>query len=142
MFLHNGLDARLKSLETAAASVPESVRADVVYPADVIKNVNRGRLELGAFNVQNEIGRAETILASAKGGKDPFKGRTGDFERHYLLQGANEVMPYRVYVPKGYAASKAHAARDCATRPRRQRRLVLRFGTRSSRRSSPRSTAS
>jgi predicted esterase len=104
--LHKGLDARLKSLETAAASVAEGVRADVVYPADVIKNVNRGRLELGAFNVQNEIGRAEAILASARGGKDPFKGRTGDFERHYFLQGANEVMPYRVYVPKGYAASK------------------------------------
>jgi predicted esterase len=104
--LHKGLDARLKSLETAAASVAEGVRADVVYPADVIKNVNRGRLELGAFNVQNEIGRAEAILASVRGGKDPFKGRTGDFERHYFLQGANEVMPYRVYVPKGYAASK------------------------------------
>jgi predicted esterase len=104
--LHKGLDARLKSLETAAASVAEGVRADVVYPADVIKNVNRGRLELGAFNVQNEIGRAEALLASVRGGKDPFKGRTGDFERHYFLQGANEVMPYRVYVPKGYAASK------------------------------------
>ena len=106
VFLHKGLDARLKSLETAAASVAEGVRADVVYPGDVIKNVNRGRLELGAFNVPNEIVKAEAILASAKGGKDPFKGRTGDFERHYLLQGANEVMPYRVYVPKGYAASK------------------------------------
>lgn len=104
--LHKGLDARLKALETAAASVVESVRADVSYPADVIKNVNRGRIELGQFNVQNEIARAEAIVASAKGGKDPFKGRTGDFERHYVLQGANEVMPYRVYVPKGYAASK------------------------------------
>ena len=104
--LHKGLDARLKALETAAAAVVEAVRADVSYPADVIKNVNRGRIELGQFNVQNEIARAEAIVASAKGGKDPFKGRTGDFERHYVLQGANEVMPYRVYVPKGYAASK------------------------------------
>ena len=31
----------------------------------------------------------------------PFKGRTGDMERHYLLEGADEVMPYRVYVPTG-----------------------------------------
>ena len=38
---------------------------------------------------------------------DPFKGKTGDFERHYLLKGANEIMPYRVYVPTGYTASKA-----------------------------------
>ena len=106
VFVHKGLDSRLRALETAAASVVEAVRADVSYPADVIKNVNRGRIELGQFNVQSEIAKAEAILASAKGGKDPFKGRTGDFERHYVLQGANEVMPYRVYVPKGYAASK------------------------------------
>jgi predicted esterase len=107
VFVHNGLDARLKALESAAATVTANVRADVVYPADVIKNVNLGRIELGAFNVPNEIAKAEAILASARGGKDPFKGRTGDFERHYVLQGANEIMPYRVYVPKGYAASKA-----------------------------------
>ena len=107
VFLHKGLDAKLKALETAAASVADSVRADVIYPADVIRNVNRGRIELGQFNVQSEIARAEAILAAAKGGRDPFKGRTGDFERHYMLQGANEVMPYRVYVPKGYAAVKA-----------------------------------
>ena len=109
VFLHKGLDARLKALETAAAAVAEGVRADVLYPADVIKNANRGRIELGAFNVQGEIAKAEAILTGAKGGKDPFKGRTGDFERHYVLQGANEVMPYRVYVPKGYAASKPTA---------------------------------
>ena len=109
VFLSKGLDARLKALETAAASVADGVRADVVYPADVIKNANRGRIELGAFNVQGEIAKAEAILASAKGGKDPFKGRTGDFERHYVLQGANEVMPYRVYVPKGYAAARPTA---------------------------------
>lgn len=109
VFLHKGLDVRLKALEAAAASVAEGVRADVVYPADVIRNVNRGRIELGAFNVQGEIAKAEAILASAKGGKDPFRGRTGDFERHYVLQGANEVMPYRVYVPKAYAASKPTA---------------------------------
>lgn len=35
-------------------------------------------------------------LAAAQGGKDPFKTRTGDFERHYVLEGPNEVMPYRV----------------------------------------------
>jgi predicted esterase len=109
VFLHKGLDARLKALETAAASVAPGVRADIVYPADVIRNVNRSRIELGAFNVQTEIARAEAILAGAKGGKDPFKGRTGDFERHYVLEGANEVMPYRVYVPKGYAAAKPTA---------------------------------
>lgn len=107
VFLNQGLDARLKLLESAAASVPEALRADVIYPADLIRNVNRGRIELGAFNVAGEIAKAEAVAAAAKGGQDPFKGRTGDFERHYELQGPNEVMPYRVYVPKSYAAATA-----------------------------------
>jgi predicted esterase len=102
-----GLDAKLKALETAAAAAPEAVRADVLYPGDFIKNVNRGRVELADFNVATEIARADAVVAGSKGGKDPFKGKTGDFERHYLLQGANEIMPYRVYVPTGYSASKA-----------------------------------
>jgi predicted esterase len=104
--LTNGLEARLKALEAAAPGVMESVRADVLYPADFIRNVNRSRVEIGAFNVITEVAAAEAVLAAATGGKDPFKGKVGDFERHYLLAGANEVMPYRVYVPKAYAAGK------------------------------------
>jgi len=37
-----------------------------------------------------------------KKGKDPFKGRTGSMERHYVLQGADEALPYRVFVPTDY----------------------------------------
>jgi predicted esterase len=107
VFVHKGLDAKLKSLDAAAATATPAVRSDILYPADYIKNVNRGRVELADFNVGVEIARAETILTESKGGKDPFKSKSGDFERHYLLEGANEIMPYRVYVPKGYAASKA-----------------------------------
>ena len=107
VFVSKGLDSKLKALETAAASVDAAVRDDLLFPGDYIKNVNRGRIELADFNVADEIAKAETILAGATGGKDPFKSRTGDFERHYLLNGANEIMPYRVYVPKNYSASKA-----------------------------------
>jgi len=109
VFLNKGLDARLHALTAAAGDVPESVRADVLYPADFIRNVNRGRIELGSFNVATEIAAAEGIAAAAKAGRDPFKGRTGDFERHHVLVGADEVMPYRVYVPKAYAAAKPTA---------------------------------
>jgi predicted esterase len=109
VFLSKGLDARLKTLEAAAQAVPDSVRADVLYPADFIRNVNRGRIELGSFNVANEISTAEGVAAAARAGKDPFKGRTGDFERHHVLEGANEVMPYRVFVPANYSAAKPTA---------------------------------
>ena len=105
--LIKGLDTRLKALETAASTTTAAVRDDVLFPGDYIRNVNRGRIELLDFNVVTEVAKAEAIVAAAKGAKDPFKGKTGDFERHYLLQGANEIMPYRVYVPKGYVASKS-----------------------------------
>ncbi len=41
--LQKGLDARLRALDAAAPALPEAVRADVTYPADYIRNVNRGR---------------------------------------------------------------------------------------------------
>ena len=103
--LHKGLDARLQALESGAASAPEAVRADIRYPGDFIRNVNRGRVGRGTFDVAAELAAAEAVLAAAKAGKDPFKGRTGSMERHYVLEGANEVMPYRVYVPTGYRAN-------------------------------------
>lgn len=104
--LQKGIDARLRALETAAATVPEALRADVLYPGDFIRNVNRGRVGLGTFNATAAMAEAERVLAAARAKKDPFKGRTGDMERHHLLAGANEVMPYRVYVPTKYAATQ------------------------------------
>ena len=100
------LDARLSALESAALSAPESVRADIRYPADYLRRVNRGLMEHGPFDLARELTEAESIAKAARGGKDPFIGRTGDFERHYVLDDANEIMPYRVYVPKTYDASR------------------------------------
>jgi predicted esterase len=104
--LQKGLDARLRALEAGAAKLPEAARADVLYPVDFIRNVNRGRVGIGTFNLATDVAAAEAVLAAAKGGKDPFKGRTGDMERHYPLAGANEIMPYRVYVPKAYTDAR------------------------------------
>jgi predicted esterase len=105
----NGLEARLKALESGAATIAENFRADVLYPGDFIRNVNRGRVSIGQFNVIDEVTIAEGVLAAARAGKDPFRGKTGDFERHHLLAGANEVMPYRVYVPKAYSPGRPTA---------------------------------
>lgn len=104
--LQRGLDARLRALDAAAAAATPAVRADIAYPVDYVRKVNLGRVGLGTFSVGPELAAAEAIAAAARGGKEPFAGRTGDFERHYLLEGANEIMPYRVYVPKGYTAAR------------------------------------
>jgi poly(3-hydroxybutyrate) depolymerase len=104
--LQKGLDARLAALEKAAASASETLRADIRYPADYMRRVNRGQMEPGAFDVVTELAAAESVAAAAQSGKDPFRGRTGDFERHYLLEAAGEIMPYRVYVPKSYSGEQ------------------------------------
>lgn len=103
--LQKGLDAKLRELETNAVTATPAVRADILYAVDFIRNINRGRITPGTFNVAAEIAAAEAIVALAKRGNDPFKGKTGDMERHYLLDGANEIMPYRVYVPKAYSGA-------------------------------------
>jgi poly(3-hydroxybutyrate) depolymerase len=105
------LDARLASLEQGADALPTgmtaSVRADVLYPIDYVRKVNRGRIEMGGFDADREITTAEATLAAARAGRDPFAGRTGDFERHYLLQEAGEILPYRLYVPRAHTGTRA-----------------------------------
>jgi poly(3-hydroxybutyrate) depolymerase len=104
--VQKGLDGRLAALEKQTASSPESVRADIRYPGDVVRRINRGAMEFGAFDLARELTAAEAIAATAKGGRDPFAGRSGDFERHYVLEAAGEIMPYRLFVPKSYSASR------------------------------------
>jgi predicted esterase len=101
------LDSALARLESEAKSAPEPVRADVLYPIDYVHNVNRGRYDIGAFDINKEIANAQETLAAAKSGKPAFAGRTGDFKRHYFLTEAGEIMPYRLYIPKNYDGSRA-----------------------------------
>ncbi len=101
------LDVALAKLEKDAAGLPESLRADALYPADYVHNVNRGRIDIGMFDLSKEIAEANDLVAAAKGGKDPFAGRTGDFKRHYFYQDAGEIMPYHLYVPTKYDGTKA-----------------------------------
>jgi predicted esterase len=101
------LDSALAQLRAAAKSAPETVRADVEYPADYVRNVNLGRYDIGQFDVNKEIATAEETLKIAQSGKNPFADRRGDFKRHYLLAGAGEIMPYRLFIPKEYDGSRA-----------------------------------
>jgi poly(3-hydroxybutyrate) depolymerase len=106
--LHKGVDELAARLEADAKRAPDNVRADILFPIDRMKNVNRGRLELRTFDPDKDLAAAEAIAAAAKSGKDPFAGKTGDFKRHYLLDAAKEIVPYRVYVPTSYNGSKAY----------------------------------
>ena len=105
--VHTGVDATVARLRRAASTAPEVLRASILYPVDRMELVNRGALALASF-------RAATDFAAADGGRcgerrqNPFDGKTGDFTRHYRLDIAGEIMPYRLYVPTTYRAGTRH----------------------------------
>jgi poly(3-hydroxybutyrate) depolymerase len=105
--VRKGLDELVSRLEADAARAPERLRADILFPVDRMRSVNRGRLELRTFDPDKDLAAAEAVAAAAKSGKDPFAGRTGDIKRHYRLDAANEIVPYRMYVPAAYTGAKA-----------------------------------
>ena len=102
------LDALVARLEADAKKAPLAVRDDILYPVDRMKQVNRGRLELRTFDPDKDFPAAEAVAASARSGKNAFTSKTGDFKRHYLLESAAEIMPYRMYVPTTYNGTKAY----------------------------------
>ena len=105
--LRSGVDQLAARLEADAAKTPEALRAEILFPIDRMQNVNRGRLELRTFDPDRDLASAEAVAAAVKAGKDPFAGRTGDIRRHYRLDAANEILPYRTYVPTSYTGARA-----------------------------------
>jgi poly(3-hydroxybutyrate) depolymerase len=104
--VRQGLNALVAKLEQGASSAPAEIRADILYPVDRMRQVNRGKLELRTFNPAEDFAAAEAVLTASAAGTNPFVGRSGDFKRHYLLESANEIMPYRMYVPSSYDPSR------------------------------------
>jgi len=106
--LRKGLDETVRALTANAAAAPAEIKSDILYPIDRMRNVNRGRLELRTFDPDKDFSEAQAVAAAAKSGKSPYAGRTGDFKRHYLLETASEIMPYRMYVPASYSPSRSY----------------------------------
>ena len=105
--VRKGLDETVARLEADAKRAPDGVRADILFPIDRMRAVNRGLVELRTFDPDKDFPTAEAVAAAAKSGKNPFATKTGDFKRHYLLESANEIMPYHLYVPTTYNGSRA-----------------------------------
>jgi len=100
--IRSNIDGRVAALRRSAASAPENLQADILYPLDFMRKVDYGLVQARGFDVDAELAAAEKMAQTIGAGKDPFAGRTGDFERHYWLTDAGEIMPYRVYVPTDY----------------------------------------
>ncbi len=101
--VREGLAQSMQQLEQAAAAAPDALRAELLFPVDRVRKINRGDLEVRTFDVASGFAAADSVLAAVRDARDPFAGRTGDMKRHYLLEPAREVMPYRLYVPTTYS---------------------------------------
>jgi len=105
--VRNGLDATVTRLEAAAAKAAEPLRSDLRFPIDRLRQVNASRVALGTFSAAKDFAAAESLLVPLAARKDPWATRRGDIKRHYLLAVANEIMPYRLYVPTTYTSSRS-----------------------------------
>src|SRR5262245_44783908 len=106
--LRKGLDDLVARLEADAKKAPEDLRADILFPVDRMRHVNRAKIELRTFDPDKDFTEAQAVAAAARTGKNPFATRTGDFKRHYLLDAASEIIPYHMYVPTAYNGSRAY----------------------------------
>ena len=105
--LRKGIDDLVSRLDNETAQAPAALRAEILYPADRMRHVNSGQLELRTLDVDRDFANADAVVTAMRAGRDPFVGRTGDIKRHYTLAAADEIMPYHLLVPSSYTASKA-----------------------------------
>jgi dienelactone hydrolase len=110
VFLVRGWDTKRKAIETRLKDVHdfEQVKASIRYPFDFARTVNLGHLTAGNYNFAEGIAKSEGLLTAIEAGKDPFAGAVGMLQRHYFFAEADEIMPYRLYVPKNYDSTKPY----------------------------------
>src|SRR5258708_18251943 len=76
--VRRGIDETVSRLEGEAKHAPEAMRAEILFPVDRMRNVNRGRLELRTLDVDRDFASADAVTPAGKAGRDYFPGRTGD----------------------------------------------------------------
>lgn len=101
----SGISETVARLESEAKLAPAALQPEILFPVDRMRNVNRGLLELRMLDTDKDFANADSIVAAVRNHTDPFANRTGDIKRHYMLDAANEIMPYRVFVPSTYKPS-------------------------------------
>ncbi|HUR60722.1 MAG TPA: hypothetical protein VM029_23580, partial [Opitutaceae bacterium] len=113
-----GLESRHADFAARLAKVAghESAKASVLYPFDLARTINLGKRVYGSNNRNPEFGLSQAgveqlydfsaglkksgeLITALERGQDPLWRAGGDRERHYHLKEADEILPYRVYVP-------------------------------------------
>jgi poly(3-hydroxybutyrate) depolymerase len=102
------LAARLATIDTRLGRIQghESLKATIRYPFDLARVINAGGRPPIAYDYEAEIQHSLALLAELEGGQDFLELAKGDNRRAYWFADAEEIMPYRVYVPSSWAPGK------------------------------------
>lgn len=121
-----GLEEKQAEFERRLEKVSghDSAKATVRYPFDLARVINLGKRVYGSANGNPEFGMSQAgvqqnfdftagikqsgeLLASLEKGRDPLFRAGGDNVRHHYLKEADEILPYRVYVPASWDGKTA-----------------------------------
>ncbi|MEO7412987.1 MAG: hypothetical protein ABIZ81_06490, partial [Opitutaceae bacterium] len=121
-----GLEEKQANVTQRLAKIAghESAKASVLYPFDLARVINLGKRVYGSANGAPDFGltqagvqtlydfsagmkKSAELLAALEKGKDPVVRAGGDLVRHYHMKEADEILPYRVYVPSTWDGKKA-----------------------------------
>lgn len=97
-------DKHRAAVEQRLKKVPghDSAKATARYPFDLARQVNAGRREFFPLDYPKDIARSLEIVKNLEAAKDIVEKAKGEQARHYYFAAADEVMPYRLYVPAKY----------------------------------------
>lgn len=112
-----GINTRQAEIEQRLSKITghDSTKASIRYPFDLARIMNTGKRswdadhlginqarETNYFDFAAGMKRSQELLAALESGKDPLWQAKGDNSRHYWLEEAGEISPYRVSVPTNW----------------------------------------
>jgi len=103
-----GLAGRRAALEQKlkGSSGHEAARATALYPFALADALNAGTREVISYDFKAALARSEQIAAALARGEDPVERATGLQNRAYRFAETGELVPYQVYVPKGWTPAR------------------------------------
>jgi poly(3-hydroxybutyrate) depolymerase len=107
------LESRRAAIEQRLEKIPghDSTKASIRYPFDLLRVVALGRRPLPGqvdhFDLERELRRSDEWLRALETGRDPLWRATGDVTRHHHFAAADEILPYRLYVPRSWNGKTA-----------------------------------
>ncbi|MEO5961674.1 MAG: dienelactone hydrolase family protein [Opitutaceae bacterium] len=126
LVLAAGLEEKQANYTQRLAKIPgrEGTKASVLYPFDLAQVINLGKRVYGSNNNSPDFGlneaqvqtlynfsagmkRSAELLAALEAGKDPLYRAGGDTLRHYYMKEADEILPYRVFIPSNWDGKTA-----------------------------------